>query len=213
MNGAVDALLASDVRPFVIAGAIMIVLAGLEALTTLLGLSISHVVGKDFDFDGHSGGGLAGMVIWINSGRVPLLILIFLLLGVFSIEGFFLQAIAHGVGASMSTWIAVPLALVGTPPVVRIVSRVISHAIPRDESFAVNEGDFIGRVGIVAVGPLDQGLPGSVRVKDVFGNWHSVRARASSDSKELGVGTNVLLVTLDEKGFVAIAAPLELLES
>lgn len=213
MNGAIEALLAPDVRPFVIAGAIMIVLAGLEMLTSLIGVSISHVVGKDFDFDGHSGPGLAGIMIWINAGRVPLLILIFLLLGVFSIEGFFVQAIAHGLGASMPTWIASLLALAGTPWVVRLAGRKIARAIPRDETYAINEEDLIGRVGVVTIGPLDHGLPGRVRLKDAFGNWHSAAARASSDSTELAIGTSVLLVARDQKGFVAIAAPKELLES
>jgi membrane protein implicated in regulation of membrane protease activity len=213
MNGAIDALLAPDVRPFVIAGAIMIVLAGIEMLTSVIGFSISHVVGKDFDFDGHSGAGLASVMVWINAGRVPLLILIFLLLGVFSIEGFFLQAIAHGIGAPMPTWIASLLALAGTPSVVRLAGRAIARAIPRDETYAINEEDLVGRVGVVTIGPLDHGLPGRVRLKDAFGNWHSAAARASSDSKELGIGTSVLLVARDEKGFVAIAAPAELLES
>ncbi|MEW6438423.1 MAG: OB-fold-containig protein [Pseudomonadota bacterium] len=212
MNGAVDALLAPDVRPFVIAGAIMVVLASIELLTSLIGFSISHVVGKHFDFDGHSGTGLASMLIWINAGRVPLLILIFLLLGVFSIEGFLFQAIARGVVAPMPAWVASLLALGGTPAVVRLASRAIARAIPRDESYAINQDDLIGRLGVVTIGPLDHGLPGRVQLKDAFGNWHNAVARSSPDSKELAVGTSVLLVARDERGFVAIAAPAELLE-
>ena len=213
MNGAIEALLAPDVRPFVIAGAIMIVLAGLEMLTSLIGVSISHVVGKDFDFDGHSGPGLAGMMIWINAGRVPLLILIFLLLGVFSIEGFFVQAIAHGLGASMPTWIASLLALAGTPWVVRLAGRKIARAIPRDETYAINEEDLIGRVGVVTSARSITDCLAEFGSKTLSAIGIARRRAPVPDSTELAIGTSVLLVARDEKGFVAIAAPQELIES
>ena len=63
----------------------------------------------------------------------------------------------------------------------------------------------------VSVGPLDQGLPGRVRLKDVFGNWHTVPARASPDSGSLAVGASVLLVDRDARSFIAIAAPADLI--
>jgi hypothetical protein len=54
-------------------------------------------------------------------------------------------------------------------------------------------------------------LPGRVRLKDVFGNWHSVAARASSDSAPLPVGARVLLVDRDNRTFIAISAPTDLI--
>jgi hypothetical protein len=209
MSAVIDTLLAADVRPFTVAAAIMIVLAGIELLTTLVGFSISHAVGKEIDFDaGHNA--VAGLVLWFNAGRVPLLILILLTLGIFSIEGFFLQAIAHGVGIALPAWSAALAAMIGTILLVRITSRGISRIIPRDETYAVNDADFVGRVAEVSIGPLDQGLPGRVRLKDVFGNWHSVPARASHDSNALAVGASVLLVDRDAKSFIAISAPADL---
>ena len=64
---------------------------------------------------------------------------------------------------------------------------------------------------MVSVGPLDQGLPGRVRLKDVFGNWHAVPARASPDSEALAAGASVLLVDRDARSFIAIAAPADLI--
>jgi hypothetical protein len=209
MSAVIDTLLASDVRPFAVAAAIMVVLAGIELLTTMVGFSISHSVGKEIDLDaGHNA--VAGLVLWFNEGRVPLLILILLTLGIFSIEGFLLQGIAHGVGIPVPAWIATLAAIAGTIPAIRITSRRISRIIPRDETYVVNEADFIGHVAIVSVGPLDQGLPGRVRLKDVFGNWHSVAARAGPGSDALAVGASVLLVDRDTKGFIAIPAPADL---
>jgi hypothetical protein len=211
MSAIADILLAPEVRPFAVAAAIMVVLGGLELLTTLVGLSISELIGHDVAVDADSHTGIGGLFLWINAGRVPLLILIILALGVFSIEGFLLQGIAHAVGTALPAAIAALAAAAGSIPVIRVASRGLARIIPRDETYAVSDADFVGKVAVVAVGPLDQGLPGRVRLKDVFGNWHTVSARASPDSQALPVGASVLLVDRDARSFVAISAPADLI--
>jgi hypothetical protein len=210
MNAAIDALMAPDVRPFALAAAIVIALGAVELLTSLVGLSLSQFIGKELHLESESNGGIAGLMLWINAGRVPLLILILLTLGLFSVAGFLLQGIAHGAGLPVPAWIAALIALAGTIPAVRATSRGISRIIPRDETYVVDEADFVGRLAEVTVGPLDQGLPGRVRLKDVFDNWHSVAARAGPGSEALAVGASVLLVDRDTKGFIAISAPADL---
>ena len=210
MSGLTDILLAPDVRPFAVAAAIMLALGGIELLATLVGFSISQVVGKDH-LEADSDNGLGGLFLWINAGRLPLLVLIILALGVFAIAGFFLQGLAHGVGLSIPASIAAIAAAGFSLPVIRLTSRGIARIIPRDETYAVEEADFIGHVAEVSIGPLDQGLPGRVRLKDVFGNWHSLVARASPDSTPLPVGASVLLVDRDAKSFIAISAPADLI--
>jgi hypothetical protein len=211
MSALTDILLAPDVRPFAIAAAIMVALGGIEMLTTLVGFSISELLGKDFTSEADADSGLGGLFLWINAGRLPLLILIILALGVFSIAGFFLQGLAHGVGLSIPVAIAALAAAAFSLPAIRVTSRGIARIIPRDETYAVNDVDFVGHVAEVSVGPLDQGLPGRVRLKDVFGNWHSLVARASPDSAPLPIGASVLLVDRDTKSFIAIAAPADLI--
>jgi hypothetical protein len=211
MSVATDILLAPDVRPFAVAAAIMVSLGGIELLTMIVGFSISELVGHDFGLDSDSHNGIGGLFLWINAGRLPLLILIILALGIFSIAGFLLQGIAHGAGAGLPVAIAALAALGLSIPVIRVTSRGIARIIPRDETYAVNEADFVGHVAEVSIGPLDQGLPGRVRLKDVFGNWHSVAARASSDSAPLPVGARVLLVDRDNRTFIAISAPTDLI--
>ena len=210
MSAISDILLAPDVRPFAIAAAIMVTLGVIEVLTTLAGFSFG-ADGQDASIhaDGHHG--LDGLFLWVNAGRLPLLMLIILALGVFSIEGFLLQGIAHSIGASVPVAIAALVAAAGSIPVIRTTSRGLARIIPRDETYAVSDADFVGKVAEVAVGPLDQGLPGKVRLKDVFGNWHTVAARASLDSETLPVGASVLLVDRDAKSFIAISAPADLI--
>ena len=211
MSAIADILLAPDVRPFAIAAAIMVALGAIELATTLVGFSISEFFGKEIDLAAENDSAIGGLFLWINAGRLPLMILIILSLGIFSIEGFFIQGIAHAAGLTVPVWIAAVAALAGSIPLIRIVGRGISRILPRDESYAVSEADFVGQVAVVSIGPLDQGLPGRVRLKDVFGNWHTVAARASHDSAALPVGASVLLVDRDTRGFIAISAPTDLI--
>jgi Protein of unknown function (DUF1449) len=212
MSAAVDILLAPEVRPFAVAAAIMVTLGGIELLTLIVGFSISELVGHDFGLDSDSHTGIGGLFLWINAGRLALLILIILALGIFSVAGFLLQGVAHGVGGVLPVSVAALAAAALSLPLIRVASRGIARIIPRDESYAVNDADFVGHVAEVAIGPLDQGLPGRVRLKDVFGNWHSVAARASAGSAPLPVGASVLLVDRDAKSFIAISAPTDLIK-
>jgi hypothetical protein len=211
MSAVTDILLAPDVRPFAISAAIMVALGGIELLTMIVGFSISELIGKDFALETESHSAIGGLFLWINAGRLPLLILLILALGVFAISGFLLQAVAHSVGTAVPVALAALAALAISLPAIRVTSRGIARIIPRDETYAVDEADFIGHVAEVSIGPLDQGLPGKVRLKDVFGNWHSVAARASPESTPLPVGASVLLVDRDARCFIAISAPADLI--
>jgi hypothetical protein len=211
MSAVTDILLAPDVRPFAIAAAIMVTLGGIELLTMIVGFSMSELIGKDFALESESHSAIGGLFLWINAGRLPLLILMILALGVFAIAGFLLQAIAHSVGTAVPVTLAALAAAAISLPAIRITSRGIARIIPRDETYVVDEADFVGHVAEVSIGPLDQGLPGRVRLKDVFGNWHSLVARASPESIPLPVGASVLLVDRDAKSFIAISAPADLI--
>lgn len=211
MSAVTDILLAPDVRPFAISAAIMIALGGIELLTMIVGFSISELIGKDFALETESHSAIGGLFLWINAGRLPLLILMILALGVFAIAGFLLQAVAHGIGTAVPVTLAALAAAAISLPAIRVTSRGIARIIPRDETYVVDEADFVGHVGEVSIGPLDHGLPGKVRLKDVFGNWHSVAARASPESTPLPVGASVLLVDRDAKSFIAISAPADLI--
>src|SRR5262245_13883577 len=131
MSALTDILLAPDVRPFAVAAAIMMALGGIELLAMLIGFSIGEMFGKEVAVDVDSGDWLGGLFLWVNAGRLPLLILIVLALGIFAMAGFLLQGIAHGVGFSIPPWIA-SLAAVGLSiSVVTVTSRRIASIVWR----------------------------------------------------------------------------------
>jgi len=147
---------------------------------------------------------------WINVGSVPLMICILLGLGIFSILGFLIQDVARLVAVALPPTAAGLIAAVATVPLLRSSTRYAARLIPQDESYAVGLSDLVGRIGEVAVGPLDDGLPGRVRVKDIHGNWHVVTASAAPGSPPLPKGASVLLVDRTDSRFIAIAAADEL---
>jgi hypothetical protein len=213
MTVLIEHFMAPEVRPFAIAAMMILVIGLTEALTMLIGFSLSEFVGKAVDLDGHSEHGLVNVISWLNVGGVPLLIFVLLFLGMFSIAGFVIQEAAWSLAGPLPTIVAAPAAFIAALPLVRRSTAFVAEIIPRDESYAVELADLVGRVGEVVVGPLDHGLPGRVRVNDAYGNVHFVAASAAPASAALPQGTAVLLVDRDDTHFVAVAASVDLVST
>lgn len=199
-----ELFLAPQSLPFAIAAVMLIALTVIEMACLLIGFSLGEVIDKAWPDD------MAGLLSWLNVGGVPVLILLMITLGVFAMTGFVLQVIASTIWAPLPALIAVPPALAGSVPIVRIASRWIARVVPRDESYAVDLVDLVGRTAEVTVGPLDQALPGRVRLKDRYGNWHVLCARAAADEAPIAIGATVLLVDRNSDIFIAIPVPSDL---
>ena len=207
--------------PFTLAAAVMAGLVVVEAISLLLGQSLSGMVDGALGHDG-GGGDLvttadadgavspAALMSWINLGRVPFLILLILGLAVFALAGFILQGLAAALLAPLPALPAVGLAAAATLPALRVSTRALARLIPRDESYAVTADDLVGTTAEVTLGPLDQGLPGQVRARDRHDNVHFLRARAAADASPMATGTRVLLVDRVDAVFVAVPAPADL---
>ena len=204
--GMIDHFLQPEVRPFAIAAVMIGIVGAIETLSMLIGVSLSELLGKAMSVDHNSDSTFVNALCWLNVGGVPLLVFILLALGLFSIAGFLIQDAARLVMAPLPASIAALGAVAVALPLLRASTREVARLIPQDESYAVSLSDLIGRVGQVVVGPLDQGLPGRVRVKDVHDNWHTVTASAAPDSPPLQKGARVLLVDCRDRLFIAIAA-------
>jgi membrane protein implicated in regulation of membrane protease activity len=200
--------LAPECLPFAIAAVMLAALTGIEVICLLLGFSLGEAIDKALP-DDH--GGVLGLLSWLNVGGVPILILIMLFLGIFAMTGFVIQSVAHAFWAPLPATLAALPAFVLALPAVRASSRTVARIVPRDESYAVDVSEFIGRSAEVVVGPLDQGLPGRVRVKDQHGNWHSLRARAARSEDPIAIGATVLLVDQVSNVYIAIRAPSDIL--
>ncbi len=203
-----DLFLAPQAAPFAVASIILVTITVLEMGCLLIGVSLSELVDKAMP-EGQ-GGGLSGLMSWVNRGGVPVLVLLLIFLGFFAINGFVLQAVARAVFTPLPALLASIPAFVVAVPQARWASGLVSRIVPRDETYVIDPADFVGRIAEVTVGPLDQGLPGRVRIKDRHGNWHTLRARAAADSAAIPIGADVLLVDTVSNVFIAIVAPSDL---
>ncbi|MCJ9751201.1 YqiJ family protein [Neorhizobium sp. BETTINA12A] len=200
--------LAPECLPFAIATVMLAALTCLEVAGLLLGFSLGDVIDKAWPSD-HDG--ISGLMSWLNVGGVPILILFMLLLGLFAMGGFVLQAVAYAVWMPLPALVASIPAAVLALPATRLSSRQVARIVPRDETYAVDLSEFIGRGGQVTVGPLDQGLPGRVRIKDQHGNWHVLRAKAAPNEAPIPIGAQILIVDCVSNIFIAIPAPSDML--
>jgi membrane protein implicated in regulation of membrane protease activity len=215
-------------QPFVIAGLVLVGLCLIEVASLVFGHSLSgavdHLLGLDHaDADVHAHvphgsvvdlhaevphGNLFGSFYdWLNAGRVPLLILLMAALGVFSVVGLAIQIVAMHVATPLPTLGAALLAFLGVIPTTRTVSRVLATFLPRDESYAVDEAELIGRTGVVTLGPVDWDSAGRAKVLDTYGNAHFPRVLAARESLSIEQGTSVLVV--DRVGGTLTVVPAE----
>ncbi len=201
-------MIAPGTWPFWLALLVVAGLGAVEVISVLLGASASGLLDDGL---GHHGpdsdaGLLGGWMSWLNRGGVPVLVLAVILLSMFAIAGFALQALAAAVAGPLPALVAAPAALVAALPATRWISRGVARIIPRDETHVVAQAEFIGLAGVVTIGPLDQGHPGSVRVKDRYDNFHSLLARAAP-GHAIPTGAMALIVDSADGAFVAVPAP------
>lgn len=201
---------APECLPFAIAAIMLAALTAIEMLCLLVGFSLGEVIDKA-GLDEHNA--LAGLLSWLNVGGVPILIFIMLLLALFSMTGFVIQSIAYSVWLPLPALVASVPALLLSLPAVRTSSRAVARIVPRDETYVVDLKEFVGRTAEVSVGPLDQGLPGRVRLKDKHGNWHNLRAKAAKGEPAITIGTQILIVDRAKDVFIAIPAPADLIST
>jgi hypothetical protein len=169
--------------PFTVAIGLMLVLALVQALA-LGGLELPEVVD-----DG------ATALDWLNSGRVPLMVLLMLGLAAFGICGLLLQGLASAVrGAPLPLWLAIPGALLAAVPVTRGVGRIVGRIVPRTETTAIPREALVGLRAMVTTGTARPGLPARARVRDPLGGVHQVLVEPEADGEPLPEGGEVLLL-------------------
>jgi hypothetical protein len=204
-----DSIVQPGTAPFWIA---LLTVAGLglvELVSVLLGASASGLIDEGLDFNGPGdaeSGLLGGWMSWLNAGGVPILVLAVILLSAFSAAGFAIQAFIGQFREPLPLYAAATGALALAIPVTRWSSRGLARIIPRDETSVQEQADFIGLTGTVTIGPLDQGHPGTVRVKDRYDNIHALRAKAVP-GHIIETGALVLIVDGANGLFHAIPAP------
>jgi hypothetical protein len=194
--------LSPALQPFSIAAAVLIALLLIEIVGLVSGMAISDVAEST-----SVGEAAENALSWLNLGRVPLLMLLIILLGLFAAGGMVLQAVAEKTVGLLPPLIASLIAGTFALPATRMASRGVARILPREESYALSDQDLVGRVGTVTVGPLDAHKVGKISVTDAHGNRHFPRARPATAGDVIETGAKVLIVDLAGREYRVIRAP------
>lgn len=217
-----DFLLHSANLPFAIALGIMIGIGLLEGISTLLGAGLSSLLDSilpdlDFDMDMEvdgdmdldavgAGGALSHFFGWLHVGKIPVLILFILFLCGFGMAGLVLQSFASNTfGFLLPPWFAAVPAVLAALFGMRWAGRLFIRWFAADETQAVSESSFVGRIAVITLGTARAGSPSQAKLRDAYGQTHYVMVEPENESAEFPAGEEVLLI--GQKGVVFLAAP------
>lgn len=167
--------------PFLGALVVLIGIGLLEIFSLLVGYSFMDTTDMDTDIDVDADGILGDALHWVGFGRVPVLVVIALFAGIFSIAGFTLNHIAlHTIGVALVPMLSVSLAFVIALPILSRASRMVARFLPKDETNVVTLESLVNRHGVVISGNATDISVAFARVYDAHSVQHVVRIRSAS---------------------------------
>lgn len=186
---------AAETIPFGVAMAVMLGLAFLEIIGFLIAMSPSDWVDHMVFPDLHVDGGADGVLGWLHIGKVPTLILLILFLTCFSVTGYLVQMLSQSLlHAYLPAIVAVVPALLGAVVCVHLFGGWISRIIPRDESSAISETTFIGKLVTVTSASSLAGVASQARFCDSDGRTYFMLVEPEQEGLSLQDGMQVLVV-------------------
>lgn len=210
--GIVSDLFSPETLPFAVAIGLMALLVLVEAIGTVLGGSLSHVLDAK---DAHGGahlhvdgahGVFGALLDWLCVGRVPLLVLLIVFLAGFGATGLALQGVLKSLlGQALHPLLASGAAFAAALPITRAGGLLFAKIMPRDQTEAVSRDSFVGQTALVTSGTARRGLPAEAKLRDAFGQTHWLRIEPDDEAATLTEGTRVLIVRRAGHVFHAIA--------
>lgn len=194
-----DELVSPGNAPFLVAIGVMLLIGAIEGLSLLVGTGLLHHVDTFFAAhldpaaDPFPGDGVLG---WLHVGRTPVLVLIVLFLMSFAIAGLVLQwALVEAIGHPLPPLIASLIAAACAVPVVRVLGGKIARHAPRDETSAVSEESFIGRIARLTAESAGAGSPGQAKLTDEHGRTHYLLVEPDDREVRFARGDALLVVS------------------
>lgn len=202
--------------PFSTALVLMVFIAMLEGVGMLFGLGLSSLIENvlpelDFDMDADfpdaDAPALSKILGWLRIGQVPALIILIILLTSFGLVGLFLQALANNTfGVMMPAWLASVVAFALSLPVVRALGGGLAKILPKDETSAVSQESFVGRIATITLGTSKLNSPAEAKLTDEYGQTHYVMVAPDLPEDMFGKGDQVLIVRQAGSVFHVIGA-------
>ena len=176
--------------------------AGIDLDVDAIDVDFDGIAGGPLDSDAPSvpsaasAGPLSQILGWLCVGRVPVLVLLIVMLTSFGLLGFFIQGLARAIiGIPLPQIVAVLPAVAGALVTTRTCGLALAKIMPKEQTEAVSQSHFIGRVATITGGVASRGLAAEAKVIDQFGKAHYIRVEPDNDSERLASGTSVIVVS------------------
>ena len=211
-------ILASENIAFSAALLLMLMIALLEGVGMLFGLGISNLLESvlpETDFSPHAEvaqldaqSALSRFLGWLRVGQVPLLMLLMVFLLCFGLLGLIVQNILHELSGWLAPgWIAAPLIMLLSLPLVRSCGGLLQWLMPKDETTAVSSESLIGRIATITLGTAAYGYPAEARVKDQHGYSHYIQLEPDDANHVFEQGTAILVLSREGAIYRGIRNP------
>lgn len=212
-----DYFLAPENVPFAIVAGLFGLLSALQIVSFFLGLQalsglddwLSTELSFDVDHVPTFGEALLSV---LGLGKVPAAFsLLFFLFG-YASAGYGLQwGVAAIAGSPWPAWLAGSVAFVLTLPLLRVANELLAKVVPMDESYAVSENSFVGKLAVVTIGTMTHERSAEVRLEDEHGRRHYVQAVADTAGETFRGGDEVVIVGRQGSVFSVVRGPTALL--
>jgi len=193
--------------PYFFALCILVLLFAFEIAGMLIGMSLSHAFDSVIDFDADTDVG--GHLSILGLGKVPLIVWLTFLLGVFAIFGYALNAITSSFIGYTPIWLSASLVGVLAFVINGVLCRIFAKAFPKYETTVVSIETFSGRIATVTVGNATNADFAMGVVKDEHNHSHNVRIQTMDDGVVCQEGTQVILVERIKDSAIWLAIPYE----
>jgi hypothetical protein len=181
---------------------LLLVIAAIEMVSLLTGAGLFDFLDDllpgfaDSSVDAEGSVPIADALLgWLNLKKVPFIIGLLGFLFLFGAIGLKLQLLWASIfGGGAPYWISIPLILALVLIPLRLLNRVLSCLIPKDESMAVSPDRFVGRVAVITIGEACLGKPAEAKLVGPLGRTHYVMVEPDESGVSFPQGSQVLIV-------------------
>ncbi|MCV2403183.1 YqiJ family protein [Marinomonas sp. C2222] len=180
---------------------IVVLLFSAEVIGIFLGSSLFGLFSDipDFDIEVPS---VVALISWLALDRLPMIIWLVIFLTIFSLSGYVFNIVwlFANEESFITPVISVPMALFFAALLTGRVGALIALILPKEESSAMSDDDFVGVVAQITVGSARMGCSAEAKYIDKFNQLHYVLVQPFENDDEFVSGDKVILVK-KETGF------------
>ncbi|WP_026339261.1 OB-fold-containig protein [Psychromonas ossibalaenae] len=192
--------------PYSSALAIVLGLAFIEGAGLIIGLSLGSLLDDllpmDLDINADPNlpaGGLTAVLGWLYLKQLPFLVWLLLFLSGFGIAGLTLNFIIN-----LPLFLSLPFALLAAVFISRLLGRQIARIIPKNESSALSNTSFSGKLATITIGRASKGNAAEAVLHDEFNQKHYVMVEPEQESLVFEQGTQVVLIEKLKSSWTAV---------